>query len=215
MALTCHYVENPMDRDYWIPAEDECACPAHCEPAHSLESDGYWRCGCGTWKVVSEPPRMLFPDLAAWCSQSQWGDLMLEQEAAEFARLSAHEQRMRMLLEASKAREAAERLSRAAAASEIAKAQSIVCDRSGKLKKQVLRPCRYFNYQGVLGRAEPGGTNKRGVSWAAGCELHLKGCCEFIHPDQAEWQQFTQAAKPLSRDGARDFSALKAGKRGW
>ena len=184
-----------MDRNYWLTRDSEYACPGHCEPAHSMENDGYWRCSCGTWKAVSEPPRMLVPDLACWNSQSQLGDRLLDQEAAEFDRLSAHEQRLRMLLEASKAREAAEKMARAAAASEIAKAQSIVCDRSGKLKRQVLRPCRYFNYKGVLGRAEPGGTNKRGVIWEAGCELHLKGCCEFIHPDQAEWRQFTQAAK--------------------
>ena len=209
MASTC-YFENAMNRTWFLPSETERVCPGGCDPAYAIDNDGCWRCHCGSWEPVSAPPTLLFPDLAAYDGQRLWGDVWQDEEAAEFARLDAHAQRMRLLLEASKAREANEKLARAAALSEIAKAQSIVCDRSGKLKKQVLRPCRYFKFQGVLGSPEPGGTNKKGISWAAGCELHLKGCCEFIHPDQPEWAQFTEAAQPISRDGVRNFAALKS-----
>lgn len=195
----------PVNRTWFLQHEEQ-VCSGGCDPGYALDSDGHWRCGCGAWEPVAEPPRLLFPELAAYYGQRLWGDIWSDEQEAELAALDANQRRLRDLLEASKAREASEKMARAAAASEIVKAQSIVCDRSGKLKKQIMRPCRYFKYQGVLGRPEPAGTNKHGVSWAAGCELHLKGCCEFIHPDQPEWRQFTE---PLARDGVRNFAVLK------
>ena len=197
-----------------------------CDPAFALEQDGTWTCGCGTWSRVATPPVLLWADQQIYYGQRLWGDIWLDEQDAEFARLSAQEQRLRMLLEASKAREASEALARAAALSEMAKARSLVCDRSGKIKmaKQKMLPCRYFKFRGVLGHAEPGGTNKKGVSWLSGCELHhcgncraaakapgscgVCGCCEFIHPDQAEWTQFTEAVKPHAIGAAIDFGAV-------
>lgn len=231
MAAVCCYNENAMDRN-WYLSTSEHACSARCDPALSVESDGTWNCRCGSWQCVDTPPRMLFPGLEVYDGQRLWGDIWQDEQDAEFARLSAHEQRMRMLLEASKAREASEALARAAAASEMAKARSLVCDRTtGKVKvaKLKMQPCRYFKYRGVLGQPEPSGTNKKGVSWLSGCELHhcgkcraagkapgscgVCGCCEFIHPDQAEWKQFTEAARPHVAGAAIDFGAMARGAR--
>ena len=215
-----------MDRNWYIEG-DEHVCGGNCDPAFALEQDGTWSCGCGTWTRVTTPPHLLWPDLQAYEGQRLWGDIWLDEQDAEFARLSEHDQRMRMLLEASKAREASEALARAAALSEMVKARSLVCDRSGKIKVAKLKmlPCRYFKYRGVLGKSEPAGTNKKGVSWLSGCELHhcgkcratgkppgscgLCGCCEFIHPDQMEWTQFTEAAKPHAVGAAIDFASLR------
>lgn len=232
MAAICCYNANAMDRNWYIPSDVEVrVCGGNCDPAFALEADGTWHCACGCWEPVAAAPTMLFPDLAAYDGQRLWGDIWLDEQDAEFARLSAHEQRMKMLLEASKAREASEALARAAALSEMAKARSLVCDRSGKIKVAKLKmlPCRYFKFRGVLGAPEPAGTNKKGVSWLSGCELHhcgkcraagkapgscgVCGCCEFIHPDQAEWKQFTEAAKPLAVGAAIDFGALARGSQ--
>lgn len=210
-----------MDRDWYLEGEEH-VCAGRCDPAFAIESDGTWRCGCGTWSRVKTPPVLLWADQQVYYGQRLWGDIWLDEEDAMFARLSEHDQRMRMLLNASKAREASEALARAAAISEMAKARSIVCDRStGKIKLLKMLPCRYFKFRGVLGQPEPGGTNKKGVSWLSGCELHhcgkcraagkapgscgVCGCCEFIHPDQTEWKQFTEAAKPR----AIDFASLR------
>jgi len=232
MAAICCYNANAMDRNWYIPSDVEVrVCGGNCDPAFALEADGSWHCACGSWEPVAAAPAMLFPDLAAYDGQRLWGDIWLDEQDAEFARLSEHDQRMRMLLEASKAREASEALARAAALSEMAKARSLVCDRSGKIKVAKLKmlPCRYFKFRGVLGAPEPAGTNKKGVSWLSGCELHhcgkcraagkapgscgVCGCCEFIHPDQAEWKQFTEAAKPLAVGAAIDFGALARGSQ--
>ena len=125
MASTC-YFENAMNRTWFLPSETERVCPGGCDPAYAIDNDGCWRCHCGSWEPVSAPPTLLFPDLAAYDGQRLWGDVWQDEEAAEFARLDAHAQRMRLLLEASKAREANEKLARAAALSEFIKAQSIV-----------------------------------------------------------------------------------------
>jgi hypothetical protein len=232
MAAICCYNANAMDRNWYIPSDVEVrVCGGNCDPAFALEADGTWHCACGCWEPVAAAPTMLFPDLAAYDGQRLWGDIWLDEQDAEFARLSEHDQRMRTLLSASKAREASEALARAAALSEMAKARSLVCDRSGKIKVAKLKmlPCRYFKFRGVLGAPEPAGTNKKGVSWLSGCELHhcgkcraagkapgscgVCGCCEFIHPDQAEWKQFTEAAKPLAVGAAIDFGALARGSQ--
>ena len=232
MAAICSYNENVMNRNWYIPSDVEVrVCGGGCDPAFALEAHGTWHCACGCWEPVEKAPQMLFPDLAAYDGQRLWGDIWLDEQDAEFARLSANQQRLRMLLEASKAREASEALARAAALSEMAKARSLVCDRSGKIKVAKLKmlPCRYFKFRGVLGAPEPAGTNKKGVSWLSGCELHhcgkcraagkapgscgICGCCEFIHPDQAEWTQFTEAAKPLAVGAAIDFGALARGSQ--
>ena len=206
--------ESKMNQTWWVYEADESPCPGNCCAAQSMDNDGVWRCGCGTWDVVQEAPKptlfeLRFPELAAYNGQRLWGDVWYDELEEEEARMDANQKRMRDLLEGSKRREANEALARAAALSEIAKAKSIICDRSGKMKKaMVMRPCNYFNFKGQLGTPEPGGVNKKGVAWLAGCELHRNGCCEFVHPDQPEWQQILEGARPLPQNGVRDFSAL-------
>ena len=205
--------KQKMSQSYWVYEAEGHACPSRCDPAYAMDGS-VWQCGCGCWDIVSEAPRYLFPECAKWDSQLLWGDVYMDELEEEEARMDANQRRMRDLLEGAARREANEALARAAALSEIAKAKSILCDRSGKMKKAtVMRPCRYFNFKGQLGTPEPGGVNKKGVAWLAGCELHRNGCCEFVHPDQPEWQQILAGARPLSREGQRDFSVLLQNKR--
>jgi hypothetical protein len=169
---------------------------------------------------------MLFPELAAYYGQRLWGDVWLDEQETELAALDANQRRLRDLLEGSKAREAATAMARAAAEAEIVQAQSIVCNRKGVLQKKVLRKCRdaekaavVIGMKGPAKREFPNveATLSAGFSvyrvWKAGCELHAKGCCQYIHPDQTEWVQFTAGARPISRHGERDFSALRGKPR--
>jgi hypothetical protein len=215
-------IDNPMNRKWFLSSSEERVCPGHCDPAYALDSDGHWRCGCGSWTPVDTPPVLLFPELAAYDGQRLWGDVWLDEQEAELARMDAHQRRMHDLLEGAKAREAATAMARAAAEAEIVQAATIVCNRQGVLLKKVLRKCRdaekaavVIGTKGLVKREFPNveATLAAGFSvhrvWNAGCELHAKGCCQYIHPDQAEWAQFTAGARPISRDGERDFSALR------
>ena len=222
-AIASSYVENAMDRTWYLSNNFESVCPGHCDPAYALDQDGTWSCNCGTWHPVAEPPKLLFPSVQAYSGQRLWGDIWQDEQDAEFARLSAHDQRMRMLLEASKAREAAVAMARAAAESEVLKERSIVCDRQGKLKPQaqVMRLCRDANAPAVFI-----GSDKRkyasvedmprGVSvyraWKAGCELHAKGCCKFLHPGQEGFAEFMAGTpvqgKALPVGAPINFAAL-------
>lgn len=211
-------LENPMNRDWFLADSYEIVCPGLCDPAFALDNDGHWRCGCGHWRPVKEAPRLLFPELAVYEGQRLWGDIWSDEQEAELAALDSQQRRLRDLLDGAKAREASAAMARAAAESEIAKAQSIVCDRSGKLKKQVMRPCRDAMSPAVI----IGSDNRKyaavadlphGISvhriWKAGCEMHAKGCCEFLHPDQPEWAEFQAGSRPSSASGTRDFSGLR------
>jgi len=190
-------LENPMNRNWFLADSYEVVCPGLCDPAFALDNDGHWRCGCGHWRPVKEAPRQLFPELAVYEGQRLWGDIWSDEQEAELAALDSQQRRLRDLLEGAKAREASAAMARAAAESEIAKAQSIVCDRGGKLKKQVMRPCRDALSPSVH------------RSWKGGCEMHAKGCCEFLHPDQPEWAEFQAGSRPSSASGTRDFSGLR------
>ena len=219
-------IDNPMNRKWFLRSSEERVCPGHCDPAYALDCDGHWRCGCGSWAPVDQMPVLLSPDLAVYDGQRLWGDIWLDEQDAELAALDANQRRLRALLEGSKAREAATAMARAAAEAEIVQAQSIVCNRKGVLQKKVLRKCRdaekaavVIGMKGQVKREFPDAeaTLAAGFSvyrvWKAGCELHSKGCCQYIHPDQAEWIQFTAAARPISRDGERDFTALRGKPR--
>jgi len=216
-------IENPLNRTWFLRSSaDERVCPGGCDPAYALDSDGHWRCNCGAWAPVDAPPTLLFPSLAAYDGQRLWGDIWCDEQEAELAALSDHQRRLRDLLEGAKAREAAAALARAASEAEIVQAKSIVCDRRGNLQKKVLRPCRdaskaavVIGTKGLMKRefATVEATLAAGFSvhrvWKAGCELHEKGCCQYIHPGQAEWAQLMAPVQPISRDGVRNFAALK------
>jgi hypothetical protein len=122
-------------------------------------------------------------------SIGNWGDFQYMQDKAEQDKLTAEQKQAQILKDAVD-------LARAAAEAELAKAQSIRCDRHGNLKQKIMLPCR-----DALAPAVVIGSDKKkyarvedlpaGVSvyriWKAGCEPHGKGCCQFIHPNQPEW----------------------------
>jgi hypothetical protein len=189
--------ESKMNQTWWIYEADESPCPGNCCAAQSMDNDGVWRCGCGTWDVVQEAPKLSlfelrFPELAAYNGQRLWGDVWYDQEEApRLASLSAADHA------AAKAALDA-RLLAGQVESYLAKVSSLYCDRSGKLKQEkvVLRRCKYDNSP-----AENG--------FPAGCVGHHKGICRFVHKDQQQLLAQLQAGSaPLSQNGVRDFSSL-------
>ena len=193
--------ESKMNQTWWVYEADESPCPGNCCAAQSMDNDGVWRCGCGTWDVVQEAPKptlfeLRFPDLAAYNGQRLWGDVWYDQEEApRLASLSAADHA------AAKAALDA-RLLAGQVESHLAKVASRYCDRSGQLKQEkvILRRCKWDNHP-----AENG--------YPAGCAAHHKGKCPWVHKDQAQLLGQLQAGTtvPLSQNGTRDFSAL-AGK---
>lgn len=189
--------ESKMNQTWWVYEADESPCPGNCCAAQSMDSDGVWRCGCGTWDVVQEAPKptlfeLRFPELAAYNGQRLWGDVWYDQEEApRLASLSAADHA------AAKAALDA-RLLAGQVESHLAKVASLYCDRSGKLKQEkvVLRRCKWDNHA-----AENG--------FPAGCAAHHKGKCPWVHKDQPQLLTQLQAGSaPLSQNGVRDFSAL-------
>ena len=77
--------ESKMNQTWWVYEADESPCPGNCCAAQSMDNDGVWRCGCGTWDIVQEAPKpslfeLRFPDLAAYNGQRLWGDVWYDQE---------------------------------------------------------------------------------------------------------------------------------------
>lgn len=223
---------------FWVFDANGHACSHGCDPAFSMDDDGFWRCSHGQWRVVDEVPSShrshhanvcpghcsqhpLIDDLMAAFNRAQdmgllWGDIIMEWDEAQKAAETPAERTARL------DREAAEDRKRAAAirASEIAKVETVVAsmraiEPSAKSRLPIhrhgLKPCRYFCHDGVLGKAAPAQRcPKSGMLWPAGCAPHLKKRCEFFHPDEAEWALIVAGkASEVSRTGGRDFSALK------
>ena len=189
--------ESKMNQTWWVYEADESPCPGNCCAAQSMDNDGVWRCGCGTWDVVQEAPKptlfeLRFPDLAAYNGQRLWGDVWYDQEEApRLASLSAADHA------AAKAALDA-RLLAGQVESHLAKVASLYCDRSGQLKQEkvILRRCKWDNHP-----AENG--------YPAGCAAHHKGKCPWVHKDQAQLLGQLQAGSaPLPQNGVRDFSSL-------
>ena len=189
--------ESNMDRTWWVYQEDVSPCPGNCCPAQSMDSDGVWRCCCGTWDIVQEAPKptlfeLRFPDLAVYQGQRLWGDVWYDQEEApRLAKLTAAD------LAAAKAALDA-RILAGQVDCHLAKVASLYCDRSGKLKqeKRILRRCKWDNSPAANG-------------FAAGCAAHHKGACPWVHKDQPELLAQLQAGgAPLPQSGHRDFSVL-------
>ena len=122
-----------------------------------------------------------------------------EPEDAAVARLSAEERRAHQAAVVAAAAALADKMARGAALEEINKAKSMVCGRDGKLRVPLkMRKCRDATAKACI--------DKKGRRWEAGCELHRNGCCEFVHPDQPEWEQLVQGPPA----GADRFAALKS-----
>lgn len=120
-----------------------------------------------------------------------WGDLVIMEEEHNLSQETPAERAAR---EAEAARRDAE--ARAALARfEIQKAKELVATRSAPPQRRYDRrtgkpmPCKFFCYQGVLGKEHPAERDpKSGTMWESGCAYHKKGKCEFFHPDEPEWQ---------------------------
>lgn len=190
-----------LNQKWWVPQGDERPCPGQCDPAFAMDDDNHWRCGCGTWEILEQPPRHVLPrskdyldgtawedvfmSVSAYDGQRPWGDIWLDEEQW----LTTAEER------AEETAALLERLARGAALEEIAKAKSIVCDRNGKLRVPLkMRRCRDATAAACV--------DKKGRRWEAGCELHRSGCCEFVHPDQPQWEELVQ--------GSGRFEALRS-----
>lgn len=80
---------------------------------------------------------------------------------------------------------------------------------NGKWAKEPLKTCK-----NVMGKAAPAQKDpKSGMWWPAGCAPHLKGKCEFFHPDEPEWAMIVaQKDAQIQNSGGRDFSALSSGR---
>lgn len=237
MALTLSPFSSSR-KSYWVFDANGHACSGNCDPAWSMDDDGFWRCYHGQWRVVYEEPSVDRPHHAHLCpgrckqhplvddvlamflhaedAGILWGDIVLDWENAARAAETPAERSARL------DREAAEERKRAAAikASEVAKVEVVVaCMRaiepSAKSRLPIhrhgLKPCRYFCQDGVLGKPAPAQKDpKSGMWWPAGCAPHLKKRCEFFHPDEPEWELIKAGkATQVERTGGRDFSALK------
>jgi len=227
-------------KPYWVFDANGHACSHDCDPAWSMDQDGFWRCYHGQWRVVYEEPCSSRPHHANLCQGRckqhplideqmalffnaedagiLWGDIIMEMEYAAKASETAAERSARL------DREAAEERKRAAAikASEVSKVESVVSamraiEPSAKSRLPIhrhgLKPCRYFCQDGVLGKPAPAQKDpKSGMWWPAGCAPHLKKRCEFFHPDEPEWALIVAGkASQVAQTGGRDFSALKSG----
>ena len=127
------------------------------------------------------------------CSEAglMWGDVVLMEEAAAIAAETPAERAARLALEAKKDAE----YKRSVAEAEVRKATELVALRAAPPNRRYDRrtgkpmPCKFFMYQGVLGREHPAERDpKTGTMWESGCAYHKKGKCEFFHPDEPEWQ---------------------------
>jgi hypothetical protein len=120
-----------------------------------------------------------------------WGDIVLMEEEAARAAETPAERAARLTLEAQKDA----KYKRSIAEAEVRKATELVALRSAPPNRRYDRrtgkpmPCKFFMYQGVLGREHPAERDpKTGTMWESGCAYHKKGKCEFFHPDEPEWQ---------------------------
>jgi hypothetical protein len=187
-----HARSSSLKRTWWVYADDESPCAARCDPAHSLDDDGVWRCGCGTWDVVAEKPAAeFFPGLNMWSGQTPWGDLWYDTEELP---------RLRSLTAAQREAEKSAFMTRITAGlvdEHLRKVESLYCDRSGNLKqdKLVLRRCKWDD-------------TPAGNGFVAGCAAHHKGKCPWVHKDQ---QQLLAQLKGVV--GGRDFTALSNKKK--
>lgn len=134
-----------------------------------------------------------------------WGDILALEHEAELAAETPAQKAARL---AEEARKDAERAA-AVAAAEIRKAKELVASRPSPPNRRYDRrtgkpmPCKFFCFQGVLGKEHPAERDPRtGTMWESGCAFHKKGKCEFFHPDEPEWQVIlgkVESVAPSSR----------------
>jgi hypothetical protein len=196
---------------------DSSALPCHCGPLWMRDEGDFWECEHGKWLWVdswdSVPPlpenhtldecrggscqghglftRDILQLHLATYAGIMWGDIVLMEEEE---RLAAENPRQRAARLAAEAKKEAERAA-SIAAFEVQKAKELVALRAAPPNRRYDRrtgkpmPCKFFMYQGVLGKEHPAERDpKTGTMWDSGCAFHKKGKCEFFHPDEPEWQ---------------------------
>ncbi len=219
MALTLSALRSAPT--YWVCADPDNGPCAYCSPADAMDG-GYWTCSHMRCLIVDETPvvgkwhdsrvcpgncsahplvspqgseQRLYYD--AMVTGFSWGDVLtlledaaLEaespaQRAARLARKAAEEEEYRRTSEAKMVEYHVE------------KCASVYCDRSGGLKKTVLRMCKWDDHP-----AENG--------FPAGCAAHKKGACPWVHKDQPALMAELAAgvSARTAHTGGRDFSAL-------
>jgi hypothetical protein len=193
------------------------AWPCRSCPPWMCDEGEFWECDHGKWVWVeswgSVPPLPwdhtlkecrggscsghgmisadLLPLFLAQEAGLMWGDIMMMEEEAVRAAETPKERAARLAAEARKEAES----QRAMAEAEIRKAKELVALRAAPPNRRYDRrtgkpmPCKFFCFQGVLGREHPAERDpKTGTMWDSGCAYHKKGKCEFFHPDEPEWQ---------------------------
>ncbi len=212
---------------FWVFNDAEGACP-YCDPAFSMDNDGFWRCPHMQRLVVEEYPSaerphdgrvcpgncrmhtLVDPSGALYLWQNAtltgitWGDLMLAELDAEREKETSAQRTARLALEALERETARIDQEKAQVNYHVQKCASVYCDRSGGLKKTVLRKCKWDDHP-----AENG--------FPAGCAAHKKGACPWVHKDQsALMAEFLAGSRPSSSgsasSGGRDFSGLQSSR---
>lgn len=225
MALVLNSLQDTVP--YWVFDAENGACP-HCDPGMAMDQDSFWRCDHMQRLVVDEEPSLGRPHDGRVCPGNcpqhplvevsgymrlfqnatltglWWGDVMLALDEAERDAETSAQRAARLVREAVE-REAARIDSEASAVSyHVQKCASVYCDRSGGLKKTVLRKCKWDDHP-----AENG--------FPAGCAAHHKGACPWVHKSQPELMKELLAgssgSRPASASNMRDFSALGAPAR--
>lgn len=79
--------------------------------------------------------------------------------------------------------------------------------RSAPRKKEEV--CKYFCYQGVPGRVDPGGMNTSGVFWLPGCAAQADGKCHRLHPGEPNYA--TAVARAMKHKQPHRFTRSKTG----
>jgi hypothetical protein len=209
-TLPSKWFESPYEKSTFVLASEihdgarPCSC--RCDPGYAW-GNGVWECHSGrTWDILDQKPVVhnnaltndpLLKELKlALYTGELWGDIVLRWEDEEFARLSAADKAASLAAKAAASIAASEKLQAGLISYHVQKQASLYKDRSGKLVKTVMRPCKWFCHGGVVGCPTPGGKG-----WASGCQAHREGSCPWVHPDQHEWAEIAMAKMaPADRD---------------
>lgn len=197
---------DSVQRDEW-----PCCCS---DPAHAYEGEEYV-CSHGRWLIVQDQALAERQKAALFSGHCfdlglasdlglLWGDLMMEWESRALQAETPAQKAARLAAEAKRQQE----FEAGMVQYHVSKCQQLYKDKNGQLKKMVMKPCKWFCHDGVLGKATPGGKG-----WKPGCQAHYDHSCPWVHPDQPEWQELMKGTSPASKAAGRNFEALKGGRK--
>ncbi len=208
MALVANNIVKYWGADSVEREEWPCRCS---DPAHALDG-GYYSCSHGEWLIVPNKTEAeteaasLFSGATFDLGRANslgllWGDLVMAWEARALQSETPAQKAVR-LAEAAK-REA--QMEAGIVSYHVSKCRELYKDKTGQLKKMVMKPCKWFCHDGILGKPTPGGKG-----WKAGCQAHHDHSCPWVHPDQPEWQELMKGTSAASKAAGRNFEALKS-----